>query len=1091
MYEQFELNIYKNFDKEDKRRFKTKAIIIISIVALIISLSIILFLFIALLKDKDNKSNKDDKCFKVLINNEKIIKPYTYNFESEIIELENGLKAILINEPNSNSSSIRVLSPYGSSLDVIPGLAHFFEHMSLRGSKNFEDGQFWTGYNFPGIINDAFTPLDYTSFYFSSIIGVEYENFLYLISDFLKNPLLNISVYKNEINIVNSEFLRSNITEDYILNNILSELANNKHPYYNQFGIGNNISLNSISNEEMEKYLKAYFQQAFNPKNLTIVLYSNKSISELEKLALKYFNYKIDINETIGNEEREQKLKKIKEERLFNKENGGKILKYFSKIANNLNDSNIYNLLTISFAINNLTYNKGFNPLDFLLFFFSQNSYLYNYYLKNNLVYSITPIIYPQFLGLEFGFFHIYFFITEKGLNNLEEVIKPFFHYLNLIKNSIDEIEQNIFPNYQRLKINKFNYYYDENRDLNDLTKKFILNMKKHGMENIFKDDVPDSFDKNLFLKFMTDNMNIENAIIALNSNYNISRIDLLNNYTTIYLNYYGIQYNITNLSQDFIQSLNKFPVDDEYINVIKLRDLNYYFTNISKPTEPCYLKNSEECENKKEYNPYIEKSYKKYKCNNNDTYLCYYVNDRSLNMPKVKIVLKIKSKTNNQLTLENKIYFNSICIQPKLLYEFKDFLEDPNNDFTITYQEELEISINTYKDIAVPFFGKFIDKLLELNSEEEFNIIINSLKNNFYKNIGLAYLNLEEYNKGAKLKSFLNLFIDNYPDYGYIELSVLNNFSPYRNYFHQLFINSFIDYSKLYLVGDLDDNLILQLSSIVENKIIINKTNSNRNIYNNNSDTNSHINYMLEEEKNKNLFLSVIKNNRISNIFAKIISNDENYNNSVINYIYSNNNTLEKESFTGLYYNIKMLDFSYYLHFDLFFYCIKEKFMTELRSRGLGYHCFLEYKYISSEHKYLIFYVQGAMKTPIEVQDDIQEVLYDIIKNWDCVNFDKIKNNYFEYNQYFETLNTFNRRVDNFISDKKTNIIDINQDTIPKNFREVVDTIRIIFENPIRIGIFEYANYIDSNFIEQEIENRKNETYFLNKEILVEYKKY
>ena len=279
MYEQFELNVYKNYDKVDKRRIKTKVIIIISIIALITSLSIILFLFIELLKDKDNENNKDDKGFKVLINNEKIIKPYTYNIESEIIELENGLKAILINERYSNFSSFRILSPYGSSLDIIPGLAHFFEHISLRGSKNFKDGQFWRGYNFPGIINDAFTSLDYTSFYFSSIIGVEYENFLYLISDFLKNPLLNISVYKNEINIVNSEFLRSNITDDYILNNILSELANNKHPYYNQFGIGNNISLNSISNEEMEKYLKAYFQQAFNPKNLTIVLYSNKSLS--------------------------------------------------------------------------------------------------------------------------------------------------------------------------------------------------------------------------------------------------------------------------------------------------------------------------------------------------------------------------------------------------------------------------------------------------------------------------------------------------------------------------------------------------------------------------------------------------------------------------------------------------------------------------------------------------------------------------------------------------------------------------------------------------------------------------------------------
>ena len=413
------------------------------------------------------------------------------------------------------------------------------------------------------------------------------------------------------------------------------------------------------------------------------------------------------------------------------------------------------------------------------------------------------------------------------------------------------------------MKLNKFNYYYDENKDINELSKKFILNMKKHGMENIFKDDIPDSFDKELFVKFLEDNMNIENAIIGLNSNYNISKINLLNNYTIKYLNYYGIQYNITNLSQDFIELLKKYPVDDKFINVIQLKDINPYLTNITNPTEPCYLKNNEECENKKEYNPFIEKSYKKNKCNNNDTYLCYYINDRSLNMPKVKIVLKIKSITDKQLTIPNKIYFNLICIQPKLLYNFKDFLEDPNNDFTITYEDELIISINTYKYIAAPFFEKFMDKLLELNTNEEFNILINSLKNNLYKSIGLSYLNLEEYNKGAKLKSFLNLYIDDYPEYGYTELNILNNFSPFRTYFHNLFINSFIDYSKLYLIGDLDDDLISKLSSIVENKIIINKNINKINIDNKNSDTNNNnLNYMLKEIKNKNLFLNI--NNRM-----------------------------------------------------------------------------------------------------------------------------------------------------------------------------------------------------------------------------------
>ena len=79
---------------------------------------------------------------------------------------------------------------------------------------------------------------------------------------------------------------------------------------------------------------------------------------------------------------------------------------------------------------------------------------------------------------------------------------------------------------------------------------------------------------------------------------------------------------------------------------------------------------------------------------------------------------------------------------------------------------------------------------------------------------------------------------------------------------------------------------------------------------------------------------------------------------------------------------------------------------------------------------------------------------------------------------------------MDKFISDNNNNN-DIDQGNIPKNFKEAVDAIRIIFENPIRIGIFEYANYIDSNFIDQEIKNRKDESYFLNRDIIVEYEKY
>ena len=62
--------------------------------------------------------------------------------------------------------------------------------------------------------------------------------------------------------------------------------------------------------------------------------------------------------------------------------------------------------------------------------------------------------------------------------------------------------------------------------------------------------------------------------------------------------------------------------------------------------------------------------------------------------------------------------------------------------------------------------------------------------------------------------------------------------------------------------------------------------------------------------------------------------------------------------------------------------------------------------------------------------------------------------------------------------------------DIIPKDYKEIVDAIRYLFDYPIRIGILQYSNRIDENFINEEIEKRKNELYFLNNSLKVEYTK-
>ena len=1061
-------------EKNTKKLLMIIIFIFITIICLILS-TFLFFNFFTFNKEDSKPPLQQD--FTVLMSENKIHKPYTYKLSSEVIKLKNGIKAILVSEPNSTSSGISILSYYGSALDVIQGLAHFSEHMAFRGSKKHRDNKLWTGFNYPGVINDAFTVMENTCFYISTEVYSIFEQFLDMISDALHNPLLNSSVIKNEINVVNSEYLLGNRTDEYILNVILGELINENHPIYRHLSFGNNKTLN---HEDMVKYLRAYFQEAFHPNNLNIALYSNKSISDLEKLVVKYFNYeiKVDENENVGNKERIEKRKKLKEERLFKKENGGKIIKYFSKVANNFDESDkYYNLLSISFGINNMTYKDGFNPIDFLNYLLknSKDSYLSKYLIDKNYIYMMTPKIFNQFFDTDFGFYNIYIYLNDQGVNNLEEVIKAVFHYLNLIKNSMDEIEKNIFPNYQKLKENMFNYYYDENKIINNENRRYILNMKKHGMENIFRNDVPDKFDKNFFLSFLNDNINIENAIISLNSNYDISKIKLFEGHSIKYLNHYGNQYNITNLKKEFIELLNKFPVDQNYIDSIKLRKANIYLTNISNPTKPCYLTSKEECEKKKEFNPLLEKEYNlKNNCSNSSNHLCYYVNDRSLNFPKVKIVLKVKSD-NEIIPYLQKAYYKDFYLVPLLNSYFDNFMEDPNNRFSITYDNELIITIDTYKDLVVAFFEKFIDRIFNIFTEEEFNKEKNKIIFGLYTKIGAGYLNINEYNTGVILDLLDYGFTSNYPNFGYVIIERIKSFK-YENItqIHPNFINSLIEYTKLYLFGDLDESIITQINSIVQNKIKLKAIQVNNLKYNT---------LFSNVEENKD----TSNQKRILNEFSNIIKK-EIQNNTVVNYIYKNNNPYEKESFTGLFYNIKMLESKYNFHFNLFVYLITEKIFTELRSKkGLCYHSLVNFKISTIKNKYLYIFVEGAMKTPIQIQYDIQSVISDILTNWKPDNFEEVKRIYKDRLELFNAKNTFEKRVNKFISELKNKGNDL-MDEYPKDFNEVIKGIKNIFLYPIRIGIFEYANYIDSDFIKQEIKSRENEKYFLNQNISVIY---
>ena len=176
----------------------------------------------------------------------------------------------------------------------------------------------------------------------------------------------------------------------------------------------------------------------------------------------------------------------------------------------------------------------------------------------------------------------------------------------------------------------------------------------------------------------------------------------------------------------------------------------------------------------------------------------------------------------------------------------------------------------------------------------------------------------------------------------------------------------------------------------------------------------------------------------------------------------------------------------------NIFIFTIEEKVNKELRLKlGLGYHCLMKYINSITQTPYLFFYVQGAMKTPIQVQDDINAVIKDILYSYEPEDFDSIIQNYLDYFNILKNENTFSSRVNAFIKDDKVKddkTFEFNINKAEVTFRQIAEVMKSYFENPIRIGVFEYANYIDKDFIESEIQERKNEVYLFNKNLNVNY---
>ncbi|GBE85090.1 Putative zinc protease [Sparassis crispa] len=170
-----------------------------------------------------------------------------------VIQLDNGLRAILISDPAADKAAACVNVAAGSMQDPgdLQGLAHFCEHMLSKGSISYpEENDFMSFITSNGGSRNAATGGP-NMYYWFSIAPSQISGALSRLAAFFHSPLFTTSLTAREIHAVDSESKRNEQNDSRRILLVNKHLSVAGHPY-RQFGTGNYESITEAA-RKLEK----------------------------------------------------------------------------------------------------------------------------------------------------------------------------------------------------------------------------------------------------------------------------------------------------------------------------------------------------------------------------------------------------------------------------------------------------------------------------------------------------------------------------------------------------------------------------------------------------------------------------------------------------------------------------------------------------------------------------------------------------------------------------------------------------------------------------------------------------------------------
>ncbi|KAK4524923.1 hypothetical protein GAYE_SCF07G2826 [Galdieria yellowstonensis] len=356
----------------------------------------------------------------------RVEKPELDSRQYRALCLSNELRVLLISDTESEkaAAALNVSVGYFSDPPSLAGLAHLLEHLLFLGSEKYPDESEYHLYlSQHGGTCNAFTAEENTCFHFD-VADQWLSGALDRFAQFFISPLLKKDVYEREVRAVDSEHSKNILIDARRFFQVFKCVAAEPQHPLAKFGTGNHETLYEKPREsqlDVIECLKEFHTNFYSANLMTLCVMSKQSLDCLEQLVVPLFSL-------VPNRFISAPYISYQDSKVFKDEGFGSIYKLVP-----IQDRRT---LQITWPFPELFSKYEKKPEHYLSHLLGHESKGSLYYLLKERGWVNNLSCGPEMMLKTFSTFGLTMELTEAGLENVENILRCTYEYLDCIRSS-------------------------------------------------------------------------------------------------------------------------------------------------------------------------------------------------------------------------------------------------------------------------------------------------------------------------------------------------------------------------------------------------------------------------------------------------------------------------------------------------------------------------------------------------------------------------------------------------------------------------------------------------------------------------------